>query len=363
MMVRSEKLKVTEYVSDCIGLRIRVLADSQGRLLRLHLDPWSTRNKRLELGQIWRGRVLNKEPGARGCLVDIGLKQPTFLQINKTAPPNGALVDVKIKSEARFEKSAVSVLDNRANNIKLQSSDIGFLAQPTEDPFYTSVDVLETVEGNEAADIALEAIDAALETKFNLSGGGCIYVEPTRAIIAVDVDAGNRINKGNRSKFAMEINLLAAEAIANKLSLSCLAGLVVIDFLKMTSKEHAIEIQSAFEQALSKYLGRKSQIARFSQFGILEANIAHTFSPISHIVASLQKGEWDALRFLRELEHQAIASRGAFFLCDVSKPIYEWLQATTINWSERMVDRIGKRFEIVESATLKNSDFNIGPRK
>ncbi|ACT59452.1 ribonuclease E/G [Hirschia baltica] len=358
-----DKLKVSEYVCDHIGLRVRVLADMQGRLVRLHLDPWSTRNKRAELGQIWRGRVLNKEPGARGCLVDIGLKQPTFLQINKTAPPNGALVDVKIKSEARFEKSAVSVLDNRASNIKLQSSDVGFLIEAAEDPFYIGVDVAGVIEGEEAADIALEAIDEALQTKCNLIGGGCIYVEPTRALISVDVDAGNRINKGNRSQFAVETNLLAADAIANKLSLSSLAGLVVIDFLKMTTKEHAIQVPSAFEGALSKYLGRKSQLARLSQFGILEVNIAHTFSPIPHIVASLDNGEWYALRFLRELERQATGSRGAFFLCNVSQRIHRWLQASSIEWSKRLVERIGKRFEIVEDATLEKSEFKIGPQK
>lgn len=358
-MADTTKLAVTEYLADNVGLTSRVLVDDDGRFIRLHLDPWSTRNKRAELGQLWRGRVVSKVAGGGGCLVDIGLSDPTFLQTKKHTPPIGSLVTLKIKSEARFEKSAVSVLDNTKISAK-DAIEIGRLKSNQPDTFLNGVEVIETIEGRDAFLLCEEARELALATSFSLQGGGKVHIEPTRALVAIDVDAGARISKGDRSNFAFQTNCIAIKKIASQISLSSLAGLVAIDFLKMGSHDLDAKMQNILEDELAKMLGRRSQIAKMSPFGVMEASIAHTYSPISFVWNELGHMQHASLSFLRDLELEARLNRGHVFKAKVSRHIESWLNETTIDWKIALEDRIGRRFNIIGDDSLADDDYKIG---
>ncbi|MFC7290394.1 ribonuclease E/G [Hirschia litorea] len=349
----------TEYVSDRIGVCCRVLVDSKGRAFRLQYDPWSLRGKRPLLGEIWRGRVITKDPGLGGCIVDIGLNNHVFLQTKKAIPSDGSKVDIRIKSEAWHEKSAVAVLENSTFN-ENQAQHIGLLQKADDSSFYDGVTVIETVNDINAWDVTEAALERAVERHLPLQGGGSISVEPTRALIAVDIDAGGRENKGDRSRFALDTNKLAAEEIAYQLSLSSLGGIVAIDFLKMKSTQQNECITKELEKNLATLLRRKTQFAKMSPFGVLELSIAHRCSPVSYLHSMQTTAEYAALIAIKALEREAFNDRGAKFKVSVSPEAYRWLEGKCIEWKIPLANRIGHRFEFEEETSIQTAEYKIG---
>ncbi len=352
-------IQATEYVSDRIGVCCRVLVDSNGRAFRLLYDPWSLRGKRPLLGEIWRGRVITKDPGLGGCIVDIGLNDHVFLQTRKVIPSDGSKVDIRIKSEAWNDKSAVAVLENSTFK-ENQARDIGLLQKADDSTFYDGVAVIETVNDIHAWDVAEVALERALERHFPLQGGGRIFVEPTRALIAVDIDAGGRINSGDRSRFALDTNKLAAEELAYQLSLSSLGGIVAIDFLKMKTFQQNEYIAKELEKNLAALLRRKTQFAKMSPFGVLELSIARRCSPVSYLHSLQTTAEYAALKAIEALEREALSDRGAKFKVSVSPETHSWLAGKYIEWKIPLVNRIGHRFEFEQDTSIQTTEYKIG---
>ena len=358
-MLSKEKMRVTEYICDAIGLHARILVDERQQAIRLHLAPWSQKNTTPTLGELWRGQVVSKDPGGQGCIVDVGLVTPVYLQTKKETPTTGSYVDVKIKSERRWDKKAVAVLDT-AGSKQGTPSKKSKLAAPASDPFLSGVEIIDSIENSEASVLVFEAIELALLSNFSLIGGGSIHIEITKALTAIDIDAGNRINKGNRSNFAFSINKLAIDQICTLLSLKSSGGLFVIDFLKMQSKQHIRDIQTELQNRLKQILGRKNHIGNMSQFGLIEASIAHTFSPVEFTIESIGDIEWTAINMFRDVESEAKWNNGRFLLCKVSTELNQWLKSPSFSWKSSLINRIGHRVEFIVDNNLSSLKYTIG---
>lgn len=87
-------------------------------------------------------------------------------------------------------------------------------------------------------------IEALLQPEVPLEGGGRLWVEPTQALVAIDVDGGGTANSG-------KTNLAAAREVARQLRLRSLAGLIAIDFLDPAGPEERAAIRQALEEALA----------------------------------------------------------------------------------------------------------------
>lgn len=353
------RISAIEYVSDRVGLNCRVLVDAEQRAFRIQYDPWSLRGKRALLGEVWRGRVVSKDPGLGGCFVDIGLENIVFLQTKKAPPSDGSIVNLKIKTEAWLDKSAIAVLDNTTFN-EFSTTEKGLLQTNTGSSFYDGVDVIDTIADRAAWDVIDEALERAAATSFALDGGGSIHVEPTRALVAVDIDAGGRLNKGDRSHFAFNLNKLAAKDIAFQISLSSIGGIVAVDFLKMKSPQENEKIIAEFQKHLELLLRRKNQFAKVSPFGVSELSIARRSSPITYLKSLICIEEKAALSALSALEREALSDRGASFKICVSQECYSWLKGEHIEWKSALRDRIGQRFEFLSDNTFSVDDFRIG---
>jgi ribonuclease E len=84
-----------------------------------------------------------------------------------------------------------------------------------------------------------------------LKSGGYIIINPTEAMITIDVNSGRGSNKRNIEETAFKTNVDACEEIARQLRLRDLGGLIVIDFIDMMDKKHIAEVEKAFKKALS----------------------------------------------------------------------------------------------------------------
>ena len=114
-----------------------------------------------------------------------------------------------------------------------------------------------------------EQIDQIHEKKVPLKSGGSIVIEPTEALVTIDVNSGKSTGEKGVEDTAYKTNLEAAEEAARQLRLRDLGGLIVIDFIDMREKKHMAEVEKTLKNALKSDKARVT-VGRISQFGLLE---------------------------------------------------------------------------------------------
>lgn len=162
-----------------------------------------------------------------------------------------------------------------------------------------------------------EQIDQIYEKRVSLPSGGSLIIEPTEALVSIDVNSGKGTGERGVEDTAFKTNLEAAEEVARQLRLRDLGGLIVIDFIDMREKKHDIEVEKTLKAALKMDKARVN-LGRISQFGILEMSrqrIAKTLNDAIHQECPHCEGrgkvksvEAMALSFLRKVH--AAAAKG-----------------------------------------------------
>jgi ribonuclease E len=112
-------------------------------------------------------------------------------------------------------------------------------------------------------------IESAFEREVKLPSGGSIVIDPTEALISIDINSSRATRGSDIEETALNTNLEAADEIARQLRLRDMGGLVVIDFIDMSSSRNQREVENRMRQALESDRARV-QIGRISRFGLLE---------------------------------------------------------------------------------------------
>ena len=116
-------------------------------------------------------------------------------------------------------------------------------------------------------------IEAQIETAFQrevtLPSGGSIVIDPTEALVSIDINSARATRGGDIEETAVQTNLEAADEIARQLRLRDIGGLVVIDFIDMTPIKNQREVENRLRDAL-KLDRARVQMGRISRFGLLE---------------------------------------------------------------------------------------------
>jgi len=159
-----------------------------------------------------------------------------------------------------------------------------------------------------------EQIDQIYEKRVALPSGGSLIIEPTEALVSIDVNSGKSSGERGIEDTAYKTNMEAAEEVARQLRLRDLGGLIVIDFIDMREKKHNHEVEKTLKQALKMDKARVN-LGRISEFGILEMSrqrIAKTLNDAIHLECPHCEGrgkvksvEAMALSFLRKVHGAA----------------------------------------------------------
>ncbi len=107
------------------------------------------------------------------------------------------------------------------------------------------------------------------EPSVTLKSGGYIVINPTEALVSIDVNSGRATKERHIEETALKTNLEAADEVARQLRLRDLGGLVVIDFIDMEDRRNNAKVERRTKEALSKDRAR-IQVGRISSFGLLE---------------------------------------------------------------------------------------------
>ncbi|HEX9080429.1 MAG TPA: Rne/Rng family ribonuclease [Desulfuromonadaceae bacterium] len=162
-----------------------------------------------------------------------------------------------------------------------------------------------------------EQIDQIYEKRVALPSGGSLIIEPTEALVSIDVNSGKSSGERGVEDTAFKTNLEAVEEVARQLRLRDLGGLIVIDLIDMRERKHNIEVEKALKGALKMDKARVN-VGRISEFGMLEMSrqrIAKTLNDAIHLSCPHCEGrgkvksvEAMALSFLRKVH--AAAAKG-----------------------------------------------------
>jgi ribonuclease E len=114
-----------------------------------------------------------------------------------------------------------------------------------------------------------DQLNAMYQPIVQLKSGGYIVINPTEALVSIDINSGRSTKEHGIEATALSTNLEAAREIARQLRLRDMAGLVVIDFIDMDHHSNARKVERAMKEAL-KHDRARIQVGRISSFGLME---------------------------------------------------------------------------------------------
>ena len=150
-----------------------------------------------------------------------------------------------------------------------------------------------------------EQIDALSRNQVSLPSGGSIVIDPTEALVAVDVNSGKMSSESGIEATAAKTNLEAATEIGRQLRLRDLGGLIVVDFIDMRDRKHIREIEQEMRKALKNDKARVS-VGKISQFGLLEMS-RQRIKPVLSVGAYQECPHCHGLGRIKSIEAQAVA--------------------------------------------------------
>ena len=114
-----------------------------------------------------------------------------------------------------------------------------------------------------------DQLSAMYQPLVQLKSGGYLVINPTEALVSIDINSGRSTREHNIEQTAFATNIEAANEIARQLRLRDMAGLVVIDFIDMEQSGHVRKVERAMKDALKNDRAR-IQVGRISSFGLME---------------------------------------------------------------------------------------------
>ncbi len=205
-----------------------------------------------------------------------------------------------------------------------------------------------------------EQIDQIYEKRVALPSGGSLIIEPTEALVSIDVNSGKSSGERGIEDTAYKTNMEAAEEVARQLRLRDLGGLIVIDFIDMRENKHNHDVEKTLKQALKMDKARVN-LGRISEFGIMEMSrqrIAKTLNDAIHLECPHCEGrgkvksvEAMAVSFLRKVH--AAAAKGT--IAEVRGGLPLEVAYYLLNRKKRELTQIENDYEIEVTVKGKTS--------
>ena len=126
-------------------------------------------------------------------------------------------------------------------------------------------------------------IDAALKSKVWLKSGGYIVINPTEALVAIDVNTGRFVGRKSLESTVLQTNLEAVEEIVRQVRLRDLSGIIVVDLIDMAEGENQERVFAALQRELRKDRA-KHQVLNLSDFGLVEITRKRSRENLSRVL-------------------------------------------------------------------------------
>ena len=211
-------------------------------------------------------------------------------------------------------------------------------------------------------------IETAFQREVKLPSGGSIVIDPTEALVSIDINSARATKGGDIEETALQTNLEAAEEIARQLRLRDIGGLIVIDFIDMTPAKNQRAVEEKVREALEADRAR-IQVGRISRFGLLEMSrqrLRPSLGETSGIVCPRCNGqgiirdvESLSLAILRLIEEEALKDRTAEVRARVPFQVAAFLLNEKRNAITKIELRTRARIFILPDDHLETPHFEV----
>ncbi len=213
-----------------------------------------------------------------------------------------------------------------------------------------------------------QQIESAFNREVTLPSGGAIVIDPTEALISIDVNSARATKGSDIEETATNTNLEAAEEVARQLRLRDIGGLVVIDFIDMLASKNQRKVENKLRDSLSMDRARV-QTGKISRFGLMEMSrqrIKSALGESSQLICPRCSGAGNirgidslSLSILRIMEDEAMKDNTKSVIAKVPVNVATFLlneKRDIISESEKRND---VRFLIIPNEALDTPHFNI----
>ena len=231
-------------------------------------------------------------------------------------------------------------------------------------------------------------------SQVELNSGGYLVINPTEALVSIDVNSGKSIKQKNIESTALDTNLEAAEEIARQIKIRDLSGLIIIDFIDMLNFGNRKQVERKIKEKCRSDRAR-IQIGRISNFGLLEMSRQRLRE--SNIKWSIKlTNESLALKIIKMVEIKTIENNAKNIEVQINNKISDFIDKNfkkdlnyfekknkvkiniksndNLNFSEYLIEYKSKSNKVIEKvekveslkkiiAEKKNKKININPKK
>lgn len=213
-----------------------------------------------------------------------------------------------------------------------------------------------------------QQIDAIHSPTVHLKSGGYIVINPTEALVSIDVNSGRATKGRHIEETALKTNIEAAEEIARQLRLRDQGGLIVIDFIDMEDNRSNRIVEKKLRDAMQNDRAR-IQLGRISAFGLLELSrqrlhpslVETNFETCKHCSGTglVRTIETSAVLLLRAIEEEAMKGRAAEIRVNVQPDIALYIFNQKRDMLSALEQRYKMRVVMHADATLHNPNFTL----
>lgn len=206
------------------------------------------------------------------------------------------------------------------------------------------------------------------EPTVNLKSGGYLVINPTEALVSVDVNSGRATKERHIEDTALKTNLEAADEVARQLRLRDLGGLVVIDFIDMEDRRNNRKVEQRLRDALSSDRAR-IQVGRISSFGLLELSrqrlnpsLAEAQQEVcAHCAGTgrVKTLDFSAISIIRALEVEGIKGKGNDVILTMATSVALYIMNNKRRLLNDIETRYGFDVRIETDDTMSTSHYKL----
>ena len=200
-------------------------------------------------------------------------------------------------------------------------------------------------------------LNEIFETKVKLNSGGYLIINPTEALVSIDINSGKSIKQKNVESTALNTNLEAAEEISRQIKIRDLSGLIIIDFIDMLNFGNRRLVERRLKEKCRSDRAR-IQIGRISNFGLLEMSRQRLRESSVKWDVSLTNESF-ALKIFKTVEIKSITNKAKFVKVKVCDQIRNFIKENFADDLKYFEKKNKIKVEIISDNSLIIPDHKI----
>jgi ribonuclease E len=202
-----------------------------------------------------------------------------------------------------------------------------------------------------------EKLNQIYDSEIKLKSGGYLVINPTEALVSIDINSGSSIKQKNVESTALDTNLEAAEEISRQIKIRDLSGLIIIDFIDMLSFGNRRLVEKKLKEKCRTDRAR-IQIGRISTFGLLEMSRQRLRESAVKWKVTLTDESF-AMKILKLVEVKAVLTKAKFVELKICEKISDFMKENFIDDLKYFEEKNLIKIDIIADNTLIIPEYII----